>query len=153
MVPPMTPQPQNPDYRQQVEAIFSAPFVAHLGIEFVDCGPGWCETQLVPAAMHLQQDGYVHAGVQATLADHTAGAAAGTLMRADELVLSVEFKIQLLRPAKGALLRCRSDVLRPGRRISAVEAVVHALPRADARDDEAVMVSKLTATMALLERR
>lgn len=149
----MTLQPQNPAYREPVEAIFASPFVADLGIRFVDCGPGWCESLLVPETRHLQQDAYVHAGVQATLADHTAGAAAGTLMRADGFVLSVEFKIQLLRPAQGALLRCRADVLRPGRRITAVEAVVRALPRIDAGDEEAVIVSKLTATMALLERR
>ena len=84
----------------------------------------------------------VHAGVQATLADHSAGAAAGTLMPADHVVLSVEFKIQLLRPAVGERLLCRAHVIRPGRQIVATESNVFAC-----RGEDEKLVSKLTATM------
>ena len=51
---------------------------------------------------HLQQDTFIHAGVLATMADHTAGAAAGTLVDIEEIVLTAEFKVSLLRPAVGA---------------------------------------------------
>jgi uncharacterized protein (TIGR00369 family) len=127
-----------------VQRIFSdAPFVRSLGIELVDLGPGWCETELAITDRHKQQHGYVHAGVQATLADHSAGAAASTLIAADEQILSVEFKLNLLRAARADRLRCRASVLRPGRTITVVEAEVYAVQ--DAGDS---LVSKATVTLA-----
>ena len=143
--------PANPDYRARVETIFAAaPFIADLGIELHDCGPGWCETSLKLQPQHFQQNQVVHAGVQATLADHTAGAAAGTLMSAEQVVLTVEYKVQLLRAAQGEHLTCRAEVLRPGKQITAVESVVLAHP---AEGAEGKLVAKLSATMALVTGR
>ena len=68
------------DTREQVRAIFErSAFVADLGVSLEALGPGWCETSLAIQPRHLQQNDFVHAGVQATLADHTAGAAARTI--------------------------------------------------------------------------
>ncbi len=116
---------RNPDYRQMTEQVFHAvPFVQSLGIELLDVGPGWCQTSMAITERHRQQNGYVHAGAQATLADHTAGAAAGTLVAAGETVLSVEFKINLLRPAECEELFCEGKVIKPGKRFSIVESWV-----------------------------
>jgi uncharacterized protein (TIGR00369 family) len=93
----------------------------------------------------MQQNGFIHAGVQASMADHTAGAAAATLMPEAKIVLTVEFKINLLRPAVGERLRCRADVVKPGKTISFVEAVVYAL-----QNEEAKLVSKLVTTMTFV---
>lgn len=138
----------DPKTRDRIRALFAgAPFIGGLGIELSDLGPGWCESLLAVRPEHLQQDGYVHAGVQATQADHTAGGAAGTLARDGQLVLSVEFKINLLRPAVGDRLRCRAAVLRPGRTIVVAESEVFA------RNDGAEkLVTKATVTLALVER-
>ena len=134
---------QNPHYRDQVRAIFSqAPFIEDLGLVLSDLGPGWCETTLTLAPKHLQQDGYVHAGVQATMADHTAGGAAGTLVRANEMVLTAEFKINLLRPAIGERLRCRATVLKPGRTLIVAESEVYAV-----RDGKEKLAAKATVTL------
>ncbi|MFN7955638.1 MAG: PaaI family thioesterase [bacterium] len=139
---------RNADYRSLVQQVFErAGFVRELGIELVDVGPGWCETRLAVEARHLQQDGVVHAGVHSTLADHTAGASAATLVGADELVLTVEFQIHLLRAAPCAPLACRAEVLKPGRRFSVVESSVYSVG-AGARE----LVAKLTATVAVLPR-
>jgi len=138
------PDTRDPDYRTAVQRIFlEAPFIRSLGIELVDLGPGWCETRLPITDRHRQQHGYVHAGVQATLADHSAGAAASTLISADEQILSVEFKLNLLRPARGEQLHCRATVLRAGRTISVVEAEVHA-----GDSPRETLVSKATVTPA-----
>jgi uncharacterized protein (TIGR00369 family) len=140
---------KNPAFRAMVEQVFAqAGFVRELGIELVEVGPGWCETRLDVEARHLQQDGVVHAGVHSTLADHTAGAAAATLVAADEYVLTVEFQVHLLRAAPQAPLRCRAEVLKPGARFSVVESSVYSVT-AERRD----LVSKLTATVAVLSRR
>jgi len=136
--------PRDPDYRAAVRRIFSeAPFVRSLGIELVDLGPGWCETTLSIVDRHQQHHGYVHAGVQATLADHTAGAAASTLIGPGEQILSVEFKLNLLRTARAARLRCRASVLKPGRTITVVEAEVYAVG-----DTQETLISKATVTLA-----
>ena len=81
--------------------------------------------------------------MQATLADHSSGAAASTLISADEQILSVEFKLNLLRPARGEQLRCRATVLKAGRTISVVEAEVHA-----GDSPRETLVSKATVTLA-----
>ncbi len=135
--------------RAELERIFSAvPFVASLGIRLVTVGPGICETELDVEPRHLQQDGFVHAGVQATMADHTAGGAAATLIEPGHMVLTVEFKINLLRAAKGERLTCRSKVLKPGSRLIVVESEV----RCEA-EGTSKLVSKTTATIAAVEVR
>jgi acyl-coenzyme A thioesterase PaaI-like protein len=63
-------------------------------------------------------------------------------------VLSVEFKINLLRAARGERLNCRAKVLKPGRRISVVESSVFCV-----RDGEERLVSKMTATMAYVDSK
>ena len=137
-------KPLAPEVREHVRAIFDrAPFIGDFGLALSDLGPGWCESVLAVAPKHLQQDGYVHAGVQATVADHTAGGAAGTLARPGDLVLSVEFKINLLRPALGDRLRCRATVLRQGKTISVAESEVFAM-----KDGDEKLVAKATVTLA-----
>lgn len=139
---------RNPHYREHVRAIFDmAPFVTDLGLVLSDLGPGWCESVLTVAPRHLQQDGYVHAGVQATIADHTAGGAAGTLVRSSEIVLTAEFKINLLRPALGDRLRCRASVLKSGKTLIVAESEVYA-----ARDGKERLVAKATVTLAPVEK-
>jgi uncharacterized protein (TIGR00369 family) len=116
---------RNPDYRDAVERVFNeAPFVNDVGIRLIDVGHGWVETELNIEVKHRQHGGFVHAGVQATIADHTAGAAATSLLGADEYVLSMEFKINLLRAARGKSLRCRAEVIKPGRSFSMIRSDV-----------------------------
>ena len=139
-------KPRTPDFPEKVRTIFHrAPFIGDLGITLEDLGPGWCESSLAVAPKHRQQDGYVHAGVQATIADHTAGGAAGTLAAEGELVLTVEFKINFLRPARGERLRCRATVLRQGRTVNVAESEVFAV-----RDGTEKLVAKAMVTLAMV---
>ncbi len=135
--------------REELERIFNAaPFVANLGIRLVSLGSGTCETELDVEPRHFQQDGFVHAGVQATMADHTAGGAAATIIEPDHIVLTVEFKINLLRAAKGDRLTCRSKVLKPGSRLIVVESEVQC-----ENDGTSILVSKTTASIAAVRVR
>ncbi len=139
----------NPLYRGVVEANFiEAAFVADLGITLLDCGPGWCETRLALLPRHLQHTGVVHAGVQTTIADHTAGAAVLTLLRDIDTIVTAEFKLTLLRAGQGASLWCRAQVLKPGRNIAFVESEVYAFS-----GDKKILISKLSATMAVLTKK
>jgi uncharacterized protein (TIGR00369 family) len=142
----MTSEPRNRDYEAKVRAIFEkAAFVTDVGIVVTEVGPGWCESALEVKPRHLQQNGFVHAGVLATMGDHTAGAAAGTLVGGDEGVLTVEFKINLLRPAKGDRVRCRAQVLRQGRTLSVVESEMMAIGGGEEK-----LVAKSTVTLAVV---
>jgi len=137
------------DFRKAIEQGFGdAPFIAHMGIQLEALGPGWCEARLDVQPWHHQQTGVVHAGVVATLADHCAGAAATTQLAPGEFVVTAEYKINLLRGARGARLHCRADVLKQGQALTVVEAVVFA-----ERGGQREAVAKLNATMAVVRPR
>ncbi len=136
-------KPQNPAFLEHARSLFDkAPFAAEIGLVLAGLGPGWCETVLDVLPKHRQQDGYVHAGVQSTMADHTAGGAAGTLVPAGYLVLTAEYKINFLRPALGERLRCRASVLKPGKTLIVAESEVCAI-----RDGNEKLVAKATVTL------
>lgn len=131
---------QLPDH---VRSIFDkADFLRHLGIELTAVGDDWCESQMRVADYHRQQHGFIHAGVLATIADHTAGGAARAAS-GDRDVITIEFKINFLRPALGERLRCRARVLRAGKSIIVSEAEVFAL-----KDGEEKLVAKATETLS-----
>lgn len=134
--------------RELVEQIFQdAEFLRSLGIELAAFGAGWCETSLQASAAHRQQHGFIHAGVLMTLADHTCGGAAATMMPQDKDVITVENKVSFLRPATGPVLMCRADVLRAGKNLVFVEAEVTC-----ERNGSRVMVAKASSTLAVIKR-
>lgn len=134
---------------QEARRVFSqAPFIQSLGCELLNVEAGQCHAQLVPDTHHQQQDGFIHAGVQATLADHCAGTAAVTLIAPDQMVLTAEFKINLLRAAKGDRLFCKSSVLKPGRVLIVAESEVFT----QQGEQPPVLVAKATVTLAVLNK-
>lgn len=141
-------KPQNADYQSAVKEIFNqAAFIEDLGIVLRHVEPGRCETELPLAPRHMQQDAFVHAGVQATMADHTAGAAGGSLIAEDKIVLTVEFKINLLRPATGERLLCQAQVIKPGRTLIVAESEVYALAAGQSK-----LVAKAMVTLAVVDK-
>ena len=113
--------------RDRVEAIFDkAPFMKLLGVRLSDVSDGVVETELILTADLKQQHGFAHAGVVSTLADHTAGAAATTVIADGKSVLTADFNIHLLRPGAGEILRCRGEVIRAGRTLIVTQADVWA---------------------------
>ena len=129
-----------------MKAIYrAAPFVADLDLELESIGAGECAAVLKVAPRHLQQNGFVHAGVQTTLADHTAGAAASTVAAAGHHIVTAEIKVSFLRAAKGTELRCQARVLKPGRQFVFVESEVYC-----GAPGALVLVAKASATMAVV---
>jgi len=129
----------------KVRHIFdNAPFIREMGVELTSIEDGWCETHLVPEHKHRQQHGLIHAGVMATMADHTAGCAARGKVGMDQDVLTVEFKVNFLRPALADRLRCRSHVLRAGKTLVVCESEVYAQKKSEEK-----LVAKATVTLAV----
>ncbi len=117
-------------------------FPAFCGFEVERVDRGVFETRLVVGDRHRQQDGFVHAGVMATMADHTAGYAAFTLVSKKERILTIEFKINYFKPALGDSLRCRSRVVHAGKKIMVSESEVFAVP-----DGRERLVAKAMVTL------
>lgn len=139
-------QPKNPHFAEVVAAIFEeAAFIQSLGIRLESVEPGICRTTMAVTDQHRQHDGFIHATVIAAMADHTAGAAAGSLVAADELILTAEYKINLLRPGSGGPMRCEARVIKPGSRLTVVTSDVY-----DTHDGMARHVATLLGTMAVL---
>ena len=126
----------------------SAPFMVDLGVEPLAVTDGRVTTALTIAAKHLQHTGVVHAGVMASLADHTMGAAAQTMAIDGHWVLTAELKTSLLRPAKGQRLVCEALVIKPGRSLTFTEAEVYAED-----GGQRTLVMKASATMAVTAAR
>ncbi len=121
-----------------------SPFMVDLGVEPVAVSDGRVTTVLPILPRHLQHTGQVHAGVMATLADHTMGAAAQTLAPDGHWILTAELKTSCLRAGKGERLVCDGFVIKPGRQVSFTEAEVWAETGGERR-----LVMKASATMAV----
>ncbi|HVR39443.1 MAG TPA: PaaI family thioesterase [Thermoanaerobaculia bacterium] len=95
-----------------------------LGARLVRVEPGRVDIELPFSDAVTQQHGYFHAAAVTAIADTAGGYAALTLMREDEEVLAVEFKMNLLRPATGPLLLAEANVVRAGRTLVVCQATV-----------------------------
>ena len=136
-MPPFTAQ--DPDYQTRVRRSFGEQRVmSAFGASLGDVEPGAVDVVLPFRDDLTQQDGFLHAGIVAAIADSACGYAAYTLMPPTARVLSIEFKLNLLAPAVGERLIARARVLRAGRTITVCRADVSAVIGRD---------EKLVATM------
>ena len=104
---------------RRVERSFAAQdFLQTIGADLVSVSPGAVEIGVNIRPGLFQQHGFVHAGVVSAIADTAAGYAAMSLLREGTEVLTAEFKINLLTPARGERLVARSRVVRAGRRLT-----------------------------------
>ena len=134
-MPPMAHfEPRDPNFEERVRASFHRQKVMHtLGAEITRVEPGRVEIELPYREDLTQQHGYLHAGISTTIADSAGGYAAYTLMPAGASVLAVEFKINLVNPARGQRFRAIGQVSKPGRRLSVSHIEVEAIDGDDVR--------------------
>ena len=102
-------------------------FAAHVGREITELGHGTCTVAVTRRTELLQRLGYLHGGVIAFLVDSAAGIAAGTLLDPQQAVVTSEFKINFLAPARGNRAFSRARVIKPGRRNIVVAVDVYSL--------------------------
>ncbi len=144
---PLTPQ--TPDFRERVQESYGKQTaLALLGAHLAKVEPGEVEIHLPFRADLTQQHGFLHAGIVTTVVDSACGYAAFSLMPADASVLSVEFKMNLLAPAKGEWFLARGKVVKPGRTITVCAGEVFAMG-----DHEPKLVATMSATMITLQDR
>ncbi|MPT53852.1 MULTISPECIES: PaaI family thioesterase [Delftia] len=121
-------EPANSDFARRVQDSFARQGAMHtLGAELSLLEPGAVDVCLDWAPGLTQQHGFLHAGMVSTALDSACGYAGLTLMPADAAVLTIEFKINLLAPAKGQRFRMEGRVLKPGRTITVTEGRAYAI--------------------------
>ena len=98
-----------------------------LGAQLTHLAPGAVDISFDWAPGLTQQHGFIHAGMLSAALDSACGYAGFSLMPEDAGVLTIEFKINLLAPAKGQCFRCEGRVLKPGRTIVLAEGQAFAI--------------------------
>jgi len=140
---------KNPLFATQVRNSFERQTaMSSIGAELLIVEPGKVEIALPYRSDLTQLHGYLHAGIITTIADTACGYAAYTLMPAGSEVLSVEFKVNLLRPAKGERFVAVANVLKPGRTLTVVRADVFGISESDERE----LIATMLATMICLQK-
>jgi uncharacterized protein (TIGR00369 family) len=138
--------PKNPDYRAIAIHTFEQQRAMHtLGISIARLEPGEVDLAMAYSPDFTQQHGFVHAGIITAGLDNACGIAAFTLMPPDTGILTVEFKTNLLAPAKGERFVFRATVVKPGRTLTVCEAKAYA----EHRGGETLIATMTGTLMAL----
>ena len=145
----MAYQASNPRFAEDIKQSFAQQSIMSLiGAELSVPEPGVVEITLAYRADLTQQNGYLHAGIVTTIADSACGYAAYSLMPIGAEVLSVEFKVNLLRPAQGKSFLARAKVIKPGRTLTVARADVFGIVESGDR----VLVATMLATIICLQK-
>jgi uncharacterized protein (TIGR00369 family) len=142
-------EPKNPDFRRIATDTFERQQAMRtLGISIARLEAGEVDLAMFYSPALTQQNGFVHAGVITAGMDTACGIAAFTLMPADCDILTVEFKTNLLAPAKGERFVFRAHVVKPGRTLTVCEAQAFA-----GHEGTESLIATMTGTLMALPRR
>jgi uncharacterized protein (TIGR00369 family) len=140
-------QPRDPDFEQRVRSSFARQAAMEtLGVVLERVAPGEVDVTIPFRADLTQQHGFMHAGVVTAAVDSACGYAALSLMEPGVAVLSVEFKLHLLAPARGAWFRALGRVVRAGRTLTVVAGELRAYAGEDMTGD-GDLVALMNGTM------
>jgi len=118
-------QPQDPQFEARVRGSFSRQrAMALIGATLSRVAPGACEIDLPFREDLTQQKGFIHGGIVGMIADSAAGYAAYSLMPAGCSLVTVEYKMNILTPARGSLV-AKGQVIKPGRTLTVARAEVY----------------------------
>jgi uncharacterized protein (TIGR00369 family) len=117
-----------------------------IGAQIIEVAPGYCAIALTPRPELSQQHGFVHAGIVSAIVDSAGGYAGFTLFPEDASVLTVEFKLNLLAPAKGRRIVAEGFVVKPGRTLAITRGEVHA----EEENGERTLVAIMQQTLMVM---
>jgi uncharacterized protein (TIGR00369 family) len=142
--------PSDTDVHARIAASFRAQSLMQtLGAELVHVGTGEVHIALPFGTHLLQQQGFVHAGALTSIADSACGYAALTTAPPDREIVSVEFKINLVRPGIGARFLAIGTVQNAGRTLTVCSAEVRAF---DTSGEDFKVIALMQATMMTVPR-
>jgi uncharacterized protein (TIGR00369 family) len=110
---------RDPNYVARVKDAFSRQgFLRHIDAHVEEIAPGRCVIAADFRNELAQQNGFFHGGLLGTIADAAGAGAAATLIEAQQWLLTAEYKINFLNPARGPRLRAVGEVIRAGRTLT-----------------------------------
>ncbi len=139
--------PFDPQAEQRIRDSFARQQALSLiGARLLAVRAGEIEVALPYRPEVTQQHGFIHGGIVGMIADVACGYAALSLMPAGAAVLTAEYKINLMAPAKGERLIAHGRVVRPGRRLMVCLGEVFAEDAGQRKQ-----VALMTASMAVID--
>jgi uncharacterized protein (TIGR00369 family) len=142
--------PQDPGYADRVAASFARQAAMQtIGAVLADVAPGRVVIELPFAPGLTQQHGFLHAGVVGMALDSACGYAGFSLMADDAAVLTIEYKLNLLAPARGVRFRMEGMVVKPGRTVTVAEGRAFGID--DAGDEK--LIASMTCTLMAVTGR
>ena len=146
---PASPAIETADLVSRVQQSFALQGAMQtLGAELTRIELGAVDICLDWAQGLTQQHGFLHAGMVSTALDSACGYAGLTQMPADAAVLTIEFKINLLAPAKGQRFRMEGRVIKPGRTITVTEGRAYAIDNGQEK-----LIATMGCTLMCLQDR
>lgn len=151
----VTHEPADPNFSERVRASFSKQQIMHLiDATLTSVEPGMVEIEMPFRDDLTQQHGFLHAGVVTTIADSACGYAALSVMPAQTGVLSIEYKVNLLAPARGEKFVARGRVIRAGRTVIVCASDVYVVREAEeGADGQESIVATMLATILVVRER
>ena len=139
---PMTPPELDPNVTSAIENSFAKQgLMTTIGAELHLVASGEVRLRINARESLTQHHGFLHAGIIGTILDSSCGWASQTLMPLGTEVLTVEYKLNLLRPAAGSNFEGRGTVVRAGTTLTAAEAAFYTI------DDPDRLIATMTATL------
>ena len=139
-------KPKDPDFEAKVRESFgNQTAMQTLGAVMNRVVPGEVEIEMPYRADLTQQHGFIHGGIVTAIVDSACGYAAFSLSAPETAVLTVEYKVNFVAPAKGDRLLARGEVVRPGATITVCKGDVMAY-----EGGEEKLVASMLTTMMLM---
>jgi uncharacterized protein (TIGR00369 family) len=143
-------EPKDSNFAEKVRESFSRqPAMALIGAELVNVKPGAVDIKLPYRTDLTQQNGFLHAGITATIVDSACGYAAFSLMPAKTDVLTTEFKINFLSPAIGDYFLTEGRVIKAGKTLTVIRGDVFAVRE----NDQKLIATMLSTVICLPQKR
>jgi len=142
-------EPRDPDYETKVRDSFARQRAMQtLGAVVSKVEPGEVEIEMPYRADLTQQHGFIHGGIVTAIVDSACGYAAFSLSAPDTAILTVEYKVNFVAPAKGERLVARGEVIRPGATVTVCKGNVLAY-----EDGKEKLVATMLTTLMLMPNR
>ncbi len=136
-------KPRDPDFERRAgEGFARQTAMKTIGAVIENVAPGTIEIGLPFSDQFVQQNGYMHAGILTAAVDTACGFAAMTLTEAGSDILTVEYKVNFVAPAKGSRFRCSGQVLKAGKTLTICEGKIIA-------EDGSLVAAMLTTMMVM----
>lgn len=134
------------DLKEMFERLTAAGgFTREAGFKVRALEEGFAALEVAPRPELLQFTQVVHAGIVTGLADHAAGAAYTSTLAEGQICVTIELKINFMKPAKGDLLVAEATVLSAGKSVGVVRADVYA----ETGEERALVATALVTLKAI----